>query len=107
MEGRQEPHAARRRRCDDHRLRRPGSERAWLAAEELAAEGISVAVIDARFCKPLDGEMLARVLPPGHAVLTVEDHSLQNGFGTAVLEYAVAHNLPDRLRSPAWACPTA
>jgi 1-deoxy-D-xylulose-5-phosphate synthase len=27
-------------------------------------------------------------------VLTVEDHSLQNGFGTAVLEYAVAHNLP-------------
>jgi 1-deoxy-D-xylulose-5-phosphate synthase len=27
-------------------------------------------------------------------VLTIEDHSLQNGFGSAVLEYAVAHNLP-------------
>ena len=27
-------------------------------------------------------------------VLTVEDHALQNGFGTAVLEYATSHNLP-------------
>ena len=27
-------------------------------------------------------------------MLTIEDHSLQNGFGSAVLEYAVAHNLP-------------
>ncbi len=27
-------------------------------------------------------------------MLTLEDHALQNGFGTAVLEYAVAHNLP-------------
>jgi len=51
-------------------------------------------VIDARFCKPIDGEMLTRVLKSSHAVLTVEDHSLQNGFGSAVLEYAVAHNLP-------------
>lgn len=51
-------------------------------------------VVDARFCKPIDGEMLSRVLRAGHAVLTIEDHSLQNGFGSAVLEYAVAHNLP-------------
>jgi len=28
------------------------------------------------------------------SVLTLEDHSLQNGFGSAVIEYAVAHNLP-------------
>src|SRR2546428_1207648 len=51
-------------------------------------------VIDARFCKPVDGEMLARVLKTGQPVLTVEDHSLQNGFGTAVLEYAANHALP-------------
>jgi 1-deoxy-D-xylulose-5-phosphate synthase len=38
--------------------------------------------------------MLARVLKSAHPVLTLEDHSLQNGFGSAVLEYAVAHNLP-------------
>ena len=64
------------------------------AAEQLESEGLSVAVIDARFCKPLDGDMLARVLKPGHAVLSLEDHSLQNGFGSAVLEYAAAHHLP-------------
>jgi 1-deoxy-D-xylulose-5-phosphate synthase len=67
---------------------------AMVAAEELTAEGLSVSVIDARFCKPLDGEMLARTLRPGHPVLTLEDHALPNGFGSAVLEYAVAHNLP-------------
>jgi 1-deoxy-D-xylulose-5-phosphate synthase len=70
------------------------AESAMVAAEQLASEGINVAVIDARFCKPLDGEMLMRVLRPGHPVLTIEDHALQNGFGTAVLEYAVAHQLP-------------
>jgi 1-deoxy-D-xylulose-5-phosphate synthase len=64
------------------------------ASEILAEDGISVEIIDARFCKPIDGDMLTRVLEPGRPVLTVEDHSLQNGFGTAVLEFAVAHNLP-------------
>ncbi|HEX8912914.1 MAG TPA: 1-deoxy-D-xylulose-5-phosphate synthase [Humisphaera sp.] len=64
------------------------------AAEDLAADGLRVDVVDARFCKPVDGEMLARVLRPGHPVLTVEDHSLQNGFGSAVLEYANGHGLP-------------
>ena len=64
------------------------------ASEILAEDGISVEIVDARFCKPIDGDMLARALVPGRAVLTVEDHSLQNGFGTAVVEYAVSHNLP-------------
>jgi 1-deoxy-D-xylulose-5-phosphate synthase len=64
------------------------------AADELAAEGLSVGVVDARFCKPVDGEMLTRVLRSGAAVLTLEDHSLQNGFASAVTEYAVAHGLP-------------
>jgi 1-deoxy-D-xylulose-5-phosphate synthase len=70
------------------------AESAMIAAQQLDTEGFSVAVIDARFCKPLDTEMLSRVLKHAHPVLTVEDHSLQNGFGTAVIEYAVAHNLP-------------
>ena len=64
------------------------------AAEALAAEGISAGVVDARFAKPVDGDMLAGVLQPFHPVICVEDHSLQNGFGTAVLEYAVGHALP-------------
>jgi 1-deoxy-D-xylulose-5-phosphate synthase len=69
-------------------------QNAMLAAEQLSADGVSVEVVDARFCKPIDGEMLARVLRAGHPVLTVEDHAVQNGFGTAVIEYAVGHGLP-------------
>jgi 1-deoxy-D-xylulose-5-phosphate synthase len=69
---------------------------ALTAAQMLENEGFSIEVVDARFCKPVDGTMLQRVLRPGHAVLTIEDHSLTNGFGSAVLEYAVAHQLPTR-----------
>jgi 1-deoxy-D-xylulose-5-phosphate synthase len=82
-------------------------QNAMLAAEELSADNINAEVIDARFCKPLDAEMLSRVLSGGRPVLTIEDHSLQNGFGSAVIEHAVANNLstevitrlgmPDRL----------
>lgn len=68
---------------------------AMLAADLLASEdGLSIGVIDARFCKPLDGQMLARTLKADHPVLTVEDHALINGFGSAVLEYAATHRLP-------------
>ena len=34
------------------------------------------------------------MLRAGHPVVTIEDHSLQNGFGTAVVEHAVGHHLP-------------
>ncbi len=67
---------------------------AMVAAEELAASGISLEIVDGRFCKPVDGDMLQRVLRPGHPVLTLEDHALQNGFASAVIEYAVSHGFP-------------
>jgi 1-deoxy-D-xylulose-5-phosphate synthase len=70
---------------------------ALLAAEQLAADGVSTKVIDARFCKPLDTDMITRELKSGRPVLTVEDHSLQYGFGSAVLEYAVAQHLPTEM----------
>jgi 1-deoxy-D-xylulose-5-phosphate synthase len=59
---------------------------ALLAAERLAELDLSVAVIDARFVKPLDVELIADVAARVRAVVTVEDHALANGFGTAVLE---------------------
>lgn len=67
---------------------------ALVAADTLSADGLQVEVIDARFCKPLDAAMLARTLREGHPVFTLEDHSVQNGFGSAVLEHAVANALP-------------
>ncbi|MBC7772980.1 MAG: 1-deoxy-D-xylulose-5-phosphate synthase, partial [Pyrinomonadaceae bacterium] len=65
------------------------AQNALAAADELSRDGTEVEVIDARFCKPLDVEMLVRVMREGHAVLTVEDHSLVNGFGAAVAEHCV------------------
>ncbi len=57
-------------------------------------DGLSVGVVDARFCKPIDGAMLTRLLRGGAPVITVEDHALINGFGSAVLEYAQSKRLP-------------
>ncbi len=73
---------------------------AWQAMEAaklLDDEDIHVAVIDARFCKPLDGAMLKEVFLRGRPIITVEDHSVINGFGTAVVEYAQQHRLDARL----------
>ncbi len=56
------------------------------AAERLSAEGISVAVINARFVKPLDEEMILSVAKKTGWIVTVEEHALMGGFGSAVLE---------------------
>lgn len=56
------------------------------AAERLAAEGISAAVVNARFVKPLDEELILRMARKTGRVVTVEEHVLAGGFGSAVLE---------------------
>jgi 1-deoxy-D-xylulose-5-phosphate synthase len=56
------------------------------AAGILAAEGIEVAVVNARFVKPLDRELLLSQALTTRRVLTVEENAVQGGFGTAVLE---------------------
>ncbi|HVS32495.1 MAG TPA: 1-deoxy-D-xylulose-5-phosphate synthase [Thermoanaerobaculia bacterium] len=58
------------------------------AAEALAREGIQAAVINARFIKPLDEELVARYCTPGAKVVTVEEGSLAGGFGSAIMEKA-------------------
>ncbi|HUJ11351.1 MAG TPA: 1-deoxy-D-xylulose-5-phosphate synthase [Verrucomicrobiae bacterium] len=55
-------------------------------AAALEAEGLSVALINARFCKPIDREMLERYGRICKVVCTIEDHVLMGGFGSAVLE---------------------
>lgn len=67
------------------------------AAKLLEAEGLQVAVVDARFCKPLDGAMLEKVFGKGAPVITVEDHAAINGFGTAVVEHAAEKRYDTRL----------
>lgn len=63
-----------------------GVPAALAAAELLAGEGVSLAVVDARFIKPLDGELLAGEAIRTGRVITVEENALMGGFGSAVLE---------------------
>ena len=55
-------------------------------ARELGNEGIPAAVINARFAKPLDAQTLEFFARSVSAILTLEDHALMGGFGSAVLE---------------------
>ncbi len=55
-------------------------------AEALGKRGYSAAVVDPRFVKPLDRELLLRYAGGAAAVVTFEDHVLAGGFGSAVME---------------------
>jgi 1-deoxy-D-xylulose-5-phosphate synthase len=55
-------------------------------ARKLESQGISAAVINARFAKPLDVAMLEFYARTVDVILTFEDHVLAGGFGSAVLE---------------------
>jgi len=56
------------------------------AASELNAQGISTAVLNARFVKPLDRERIVALARRCRALVTVEEHAGLGGFGGAVLE---------------------
>lgn len=58
---------------------------ALAAADKLASEGIKVGVINARFAKPIDAE-IALLFYAGKTIITIEDHSVACGFGSAVME---------------------
>jgi 1-deoxy-D-xylulose-5-phosphate synthase len=59
---------------------------AMQAAELLAGENINVAVINARFIKPLDDELITKYCKPDSYVITVEEGSIAGGFGSAIME---------------------
>lgn len=63
-------------------------EMAMEAADELAKQGKSIRVVNARFIKPLDEKMLHEILKEDIPVLTIEEAILQGGFGSSVLEFA-------------------
>ena len=65
-------------------------------AASLERENFSAAVINPRFIKPLDREMLARYASHVAAFVTFEDHVKMGGFGSAVIEalYEMGHSIP-------------
>ena len=81
------------------------------AAAILADHGLRVTVADARFAKPLDGELAERLAREHELVVTIEENVLPGGFGSAVLEHledAFAESPGERARECcAWGCRTA
>ena len=81
-------------------LGHPGND-AIGAAEELATQGISAAVYDMRFLKPLDTQLLDEIAANGYRrIVTVEDGCRMGGFGEAVMEYFAEHHpqMVDRIK---------
>ncbi len=71
--------------------------RALRAAEALAREGIEVTVVNMPSLKPLDEELLLEVARSCGAVVTVEEHSIIGGLGSAVAEFlSEEHPVPLR-----------
>jgi 1-deoxy-D-xylulose-5-phosphate synthase len=65
------------------------------AAEKLAQDGINATVVNARFVKPLDEELILALARTHGSIVTVEDHYLMTGFGSAVLECLERHKVYD------------
>lgn len=63
------------------------------ACTELKKKGMSIRVVNARFIKPLDYQMLRQIATENIPVLTIEEHALEGGFGSAILEFFEEENL--------------
>jgi 1-deoxy-D-xylulose-5-phosphate synthase len=68
------------------------------AAENLAKDGMETTVVNARFVKPLDAELLLALARTKRLIVTVEEAYLAGGFGSAVLELLEENGLQDRVR---------
>ncbi|MEW9699124.1 1-deoxy-D-xylulose-5-phosphate synthase [Paenibacillus sp. SI8] len=63
------------------------------ASEQLAKEGINLRVVNARFIKPLDESYLLQLAKDSTPIITMEEGSIQGGFGSAVMEFYAAKNV--------------
>lgn len=70
-----------------------GTQAALAGARLLAADGIDATVLDALFLKPLDEEAILAVARATGRVLTVEEHSVVGGLGTAIGEILARHRV--------------
>jgi 1-deoxy-D-xylulose-5-phosphate synthase len=64
------------------------------AINDLDVQGYDIALYDARFAKPIDIDLLEELVAAGQTILTIEDHSREGGFGSAVLETCNDHSVP-------------
>ena len=68
------------------------------AGNKLAASGIQNTVVNARFVKPLDSDLLLNLARNNRLIVTVEDAYLAGGFGSAILELLEENGLADKIK---------
>ncbi len=68
------------------------------AAYDLENEGISAAVYNMRFVKPLDTNLLHKIMSKFNKVITVEDGTIVGGFGSAIIEFNAENNYTTQVK---------
>jgi len=69
------------------------------AAESLRTEGLNLAVVNARFVKPLDLKLLEKLAESSSLILTAEEGAIRGGFGQAVAEFLLTRQFAGRFRT--------
>ena len=68
------------------------------AAENLSKEGMEATVVNARFVKPLDADLILNLAATHRVIITVEEAYLAGGFGSAVMEFLEEKGLLDKVK---------
>jgi 1-deoxy-D-xylulose-5-phosphate synthase len=68
------------------------------AAENLTKDGVEATVVNARFVKPLDAELIVSLARDNRVLITVEEAYLAGGFGSAVMELLEENELLDKVK---------
>lgn len=68
------------------------------AADELEKDGIDASVINARFVKPLDSDLILTLAQTNHLIVTVEEAYLAGGFGSAIMELLEENSMQDSVK---------
>lgn len=66
------------------------------AARRLQMSSISTALLNGRFIKPLDRDLILKTIEKTKAIVTIEEHLLEGGFGSAVLELMEKEGISNR-----------
>ena len=76
---------------------------ALTAAKAIEAEtGVKIGVVNARYAKPLDAELLLKCAAENKTIITIEDHVVAGGFGSAVGECLLANGAKCSLDVIGW-----
>lgn len=69
------------------------------AAERLRNDGTRICVVNARFVKPLDEQMLKTICTEAKTVVTIEENALRGGFGQAIADYLITRQFGGKFRA--------